>query len=80
MEVVIPNKNNPTATPLLIAFLSMAVSYSGLEDTSSNIEDTPRAKRNLARVLREARLPDSLRAILPSYIVPTAFVPLTCMP
>ncbi|KAF7728991.1 PKS/NRPS-like protein biosynthetic cluster, partial [Penicillium ucsense] len=62
VEVVIPNKNNPTATPLLVAFLSMAVSYSGLEDTSSNIEDTPRAKRNLARILREARLPDSLRA------------------
>lgn len=80
VEVVIPTKNNPTATPLLVAFLSMAVSYSGLEDTKSNIEDTPRAKRNLARVLREARLPDSLRAVLPSYMVPTAFVPLTCMP
>lgn len=80
VEVVIPKKNNPTATPLLVAFLSMAVSYSGLQDTSSNIEDTPRAKGNLARVLREARLPDSLRAVLPSYMIPTAFVPITCMP
>jgi len=80
VEVVIPKKNNPTATPLLVAFLSMTVSHSGLQDTSSNIEDTPQAKRNLARVLREARLPECLHAVLPSYMVPTAFVPLTCMP
>ncbi|KAJ5508771.1 hypothetical protein N7527_010914 [Penicillium freii] len=80
VEVVIPEKNNPTATPLLVAFLSMTVSSSGLQDTSSNIEDTPQAKLNLARVLREARLPERLHTVLPSYMVPTAFIPLTCMP
>lgn len=89
VEVVVPKKNNPSLTPLLVAFIAIESSLSDrsiqvVQDTDGGgipgILDEPAARSTLAAILGGSRVIERMEAVIPSYMVPTAFVPLRAVP
>ncbi|KAB8275020.1 hypothetical protein BDV30DRAFT_237045 [Aspergillus minisclerotigenes] len=83
VEVIVPKKNNPRSTPLLVAFISVGshLRVGGLQHTESEpVMDGPEAKRALTTILSDNKTMKRLHASVPSYMVPTAFVPIYSIP
>ncbi|KAI1432075.1 acetyl-CoA synthetase-like protein [Xylaria sp. CBS 124048] len=87
VEVVVPKKNNPSLTPLLVAFIAIRPSLKPDQDIGSkgdsaisSVLDTPQARKTLATIIGSNSVIDRMQSVVPSYMVPTAFVLLHTIP
>ncbi|KAI1114796.1 acetyl-CoA synthetase-like protein [Nemania sp. NC0429] len=89
VEVVVPKKNNPSLTPLLVVFIAIESSLPVKSDPDvqdsgdggiPGVLDDPAARSILNAILGRSRAIERMEAIVPSYMVPTAFVPLRTIP
>lgn len=89
VEVIVPKKNNPSLTPLLVAFIAIesTLSVKSVQDIQDMgdggipaVLDEPAARSTLTAILGGSRVIERMEAVVPSYMVPTAFVPLRTIP
>ncbi|KAI1323795.1 acetyl-CoA synthetase-like protein [Xylariaceae sp. FL0255] len=84
VEVVVPKKKNPSHTPILVAFIAIG-SYVSAETSADGrtvaiVLDSQAARRVMTTTLTSTGVVERMRAMVPSYMVPTAFVPLGSIP
>lgn len=89
VEVIVPKKNNTSLTPLLVAFIAIESSLSvkpvqevrHMSDSGIlGVLDDPMARSTLTAILGGNRVIERMESVVPSYMVPTAFIPLRTIP
>ncbi|KAI3323648.1 acetyl-CoA synthetase-like protein [Xylariaceae sp. AK1471] len=90
VEVVVPKQNNPSLTPMLVAFIAIGSSVGTITSSETHEDDDDSntagvlnsaiARSALTTILQATNAVEKMRSVVPSYMVPTAFVPLRSIP